>query len=121
MTTPTIDRTISGIGVGQGFATGRIRIAHRPDDLTDLETGDVLVTPETTPEWTPHLERVAAVITDEGDGSCHAARVARELGIPAIVGTGTATTTLQSGRVVTVDAERGWILPVMTAVPLDTD
>ena len=118
---PTIDRTVSGIGVGLGFATGRVRIAHRPGDLIDLRTGDILVTTETTPEWTPHLERVAAVITDEGDASCHAARVARELGIPAIVGTGTATTMLEPGHVVTVDAERGWALPVMTIVAGDVD
>ncbi len=83
-----------------------------------MRTGDILVTSETTPEWTPHLERAGAVITDDGDSSCHAARVARELGIPAIVGTGTATSLLEDGHVVTVDAARGWVLPV---VALDVD
>jgi pyruvate,water dikinase len=116
--TPSIDRTISGIGIGRGFATGRIRIAQRPGELTEVRTGDILVTSETTPEWTPHLERAGAVITDDGDSSCHAARVARELGIPAIVGTGTATSLLEDGHVVTVDAARGWVLPV---VALDVD
>jgi pyruvate,water dikinase len=113
--TPTIDRTISGIGVGLGFATGRVRIALGPGELEGATSGDILVTTETTPEWTPHLERVGAVITDLGDDSCHAARVARELGIPAIVGTGTATTMLEDGLMVTVDATRGWVLPVGAA------
>lgn len=117
-TTPTIDRTISGVGVGVGFATGRVRIARRPGELRNACSGDILVTSETTPEWTPHLERVGAVITDHGDGSCHAARVARELGIPAVVGTGTATTMLEDDMMVTVDPTRGWVLPV-DATPVD--
>jgi pyruvate,water dikinase len=111
---PSIERTISGVGIGLGFATGRVRVVHRPVDLAELQAGDILVTSATTPEWTPHLERAGAVITDDGDTTCHAARVARELGIPAIVGTGTATTMLDDGRYVTVDAARGWVLPAVT-------
>ena len=111
-----VDRSISGIGIGVGFATGRVRIARRLADLANLRAGEVVVASDTTPEWTPHLEHAGAVITDHGDGSCHAARLARELGIPAVVGTGTATSVLADGHAVTVDAARGWVLP---AVALD--
>lgn len=112
--TPSIDRTISGTGIGVGFATGPVRIVARPDMPGELSGGEILVVSETGPEWTPHLELAAAVITDEGDEGCHAARVARELGIPAVVGTGTATTVLDDGAYVTVDATRGWVLPAVS-------
>jgi pyruvate,water dikinase len=112
---PSFERTVDGIGVGVGFVTGRVRVIHRLEDLTSMSTGEILVTKYTGPEWTPHLERAAAVITDDGDGSCHAARVAREVGIPAVVGTRVATTTLDDGLFVTVDAGRGWVLPAVAS------
>lgn len=111
LTDPPIDHVVSGVGVGVGSATGRVRIVDHYDDLGELEPGEVLVTASTTPEWWPYLASVCAVVTDEGDDHSHAAHVARELGIPAIVGAGSATTLLDDGMRVTVDAARGWVLP----------
>lgn len=109
-----IDECVVGTGIGLGWATGRVRIVDRYADLGELRDGEVLVTAETAPEWLPHIQRAAAVITDDGDRSCHAARVAAEEGLPAIVGTQNATTALETGMYVTVDASRGWIFPSVT-------
>ena len=111
---PLIDACVNGIGIGLGWATGRVRVIDRYEDLGELRNGEILVTAETTPEWRPHIRRAAAVITDEGDTTCHAARVAVEEGLPAIVGTKGATTELESGQYVTVDASRGWVFPSVT-------
>ncbi len=111
---PSGAENVNGIGIGLGWATGRVRIVDRFEELTELQPNEILVTAETTPEWAPNLGRSAAVITDEGDATCHAARVARELDIPAIVGTGDATTRLETGMYVTVDAGRGWVIPSVT-------
>lgn len=112
--TPLIDDCVSGVGIGSGWATGRVRIVDRYEDLGELRNGEVLVAAETTPEWLPQIQRSAAVITDDGDASCHAARVAAEEGLPAIVGTEDATTVLETGMYVTVDASRGWVFPSVT-------
>ncbi|MEP1125484.1 MAG: PEP/pyruvate-binding domain-containing protein [Ilumatobacter sp.] len=111
---PLIDACVNGIGIGLGWATGRVRVIDRYEELDELRDGEILVTAETTPEWRPHIRRAAAVITDEGDTRCHAARVAVEEGLPAIVGTKDATTELESGQYVTVDASRGWVFPSVT-------
>lgn len=112
--TQSVDSCVTGTGIGLGWATGRVRVVDRYDDVGELRDGEILVTAETTPEWRPHLRRAAAVITDEGDASCHAARVAAEEGFPAIVGAEDATTALESGQFVTVDASRGWVFPSVT-------
>ena len=79
-------------------------------DAAALGDGDVLVTHMTSPDWLPLLRRAAAVVTDSGGMTCHAAIVSRELGIPCVVGTGEATTKLRDGEIVTVDATRGVVL-----------
>jgi pyruvate,water dikinase len=79
-------------------------------DAANLNGGDVLVTHMTSPDWLPLLRRAAAVVTDSGGMTCHAAIVSRELGIPCVVGTGEATRRLRDGEIVTVDATRGVVL-----------
>lgn len=111
---PLSDECVTGTGIGLGWATGRVRIVDRYEDLGELRDGEILVTAETTPEWRPHIRRAAAVITDDGDASCHAARVAAEEGLPAVVGTQDATTVLETGKYVTIDASRGWVFPSVT-------
>lgn len=106
-----VGQGVNGIGIGLGWATGRVRIIDRYEDLADLRDGEILVAAETLPEWLPHIRRAGAVITDRGGSGCHAARVAAEEGLPAIVGTHDATTTLAPGAFVTVDASRGWVVP----------
>jgi pyruvate,water dikinase len=98
---------LSGKSVGQRVGTGPVRLVHGPDELSQVQAGEVLVARMTDPDWEPVLQRVAAVVTDEGGRTCHAAIVSRELGIPCVVGTGRATTTLPTGKVVTVSCAEG--------------
>lgn len=98
---------VSGIGASAGVAEGPVRVLTAADD--DLEPGEVLVTATTNVGWTPLFPRAAAVVTDVGARLSHAAIVARELGIPAVVGCGNATTVLRTGDVVRVDGEAGTV------------
>jgi pyruvate,water dikinase len=98
---------LTGKSVGQRVGTGPVRHVRGPEHLATVEAGDVLVARMTDPDWEPVLQRVAAVVTDEGGRTCHAAIVSRELGIPCVVGTGSATTTLPAGQVVTVSCAEG--------------
>lgn len=98
---------LRGKSVGSQIGQGRVRVAHDLRELRALQDGEVLVAPMTDPDWEPVLQRAAAVITDHGGRTCHAAIVARELGIPCVVGTGTATHTVQSGQEVTVCCAEG--------------
>jgi pyruvate, water dikinase len=107
----SIDRMICGLGIGLGTSTGHVRVIRHDGDLGRICDGDVLVAASTFPHWRPQMAQAGALVTDGGDEHCHAARVARELGIPAVVGTTTATAMLEDGAYVTVDAARGWILP----------
>jgi pyruvate,water dikinase len=79
------------------------------EEFSRLQPGDVLVSPATTPAWTPLFQRAVAVVTDVGSLVAHASLVAREYGIPAVVGTGDATTRLRDGQIVTVDGARGFV------------
>ncbi len=97
----------SGRAVGNGVAVGTVRIVASRADLAAFRPGEVLVSQTTTPDWEPVMKDAAAIVTDRGGRTCHAAIVARELGIPAIVGTGNATSTLQSGATVTVSCASG--------------
>lgn len=111
--TPAASRTeilVRGLGVGPGRAAGRVRILRRPQDGRRFETGEVLVAAMTSPDWVPTLRRAAAIVTDAGGTTCHAAIISRELGIPGVVGTGTATQKLTDGQLVTVDAASGQVL-----------
>jgi pyruvate,water dikinase len=98
---------LTGRSVGNRVATGPARVIFSPAELAKVQPGDILAAPMTDPDWQPVLERVAAVVTDEGGRTCHAAIVSRELGIPCVVGTERATTVLSDGQVVTVSCAEG--------------
>lgn len=101
---------VSGLGAAPGIASGRVRVLMSPAEGSSLQKGEVLVAPMTSPDWVPTMRRSAAVVTDSGGMTCHAAIVSRELGIPCVVGARTATRTLRAGEVVTVDGRRGQVI-----------
>ncbi len=96
-----------GFAIGDRIATGRTRVVADPKDMSSLRPGEVLVTEITDPDWEPILKRASALITERGGRTSHAAIVARELGIPAVVGVAAARTTLGSGNEVTVCCAEG--------------
>ncbi len=96
-----------GKSVGRRIAAGNVRVLFDAAHMHELHDGEVLVTDMTDPDWEPVMKRAAAVVTDRGGRTCHAAIIARELGIPAVVGCGDATTTLTDGREVTVSCAEG--------------
>jgi pyruvate,water dikinase len=98
---------VTGMAASPGRATGPVRVIRRQEEFSRLQPGDVLVSPATTPAWTPLFQRAVAIVTDVGSLVAHASLVAREYGIPAVVGTGDATARLRDGQVVTVDGARG--------------
>ena len=100
---------LTGIPASPGRATGPARIVLGPEDFRRVQPGDVLVAQVTAPAWTPLFERVVAVVTDGGSVAAHASLVAREYGIPAVVGVGDATTRLRDGEMVTVDGSAGCV------------
>ena len=101
---------VSGVAASGGQATGPVRVIREPGQFGELRSGDVLVCPYTNPAWTPLFARAAAVVVDSGGVGSHAAIVAREYGIPAVMGTGTGTTALTDGQRVTVDGNTGLVL-----------
>ena len=102
---------VRGVPASPGVATGRVKVALSVEEAAaKMEKGDVLVTKMTDPDWVPYMKIASAIITDEGGMTAHAAIVARELGIPAVVGTGNATEVLRDGMPVTVDGSRGVVL-----------
>ena len=101
---------LRGLGGAPGSAAGPARILRSIDEAGRLRDGDVLVTHMTAPDWTALMRRAAAIVTDSGGMTCHAAIVSRELGIPCIVGTGEATRVLRDDEQITVDATRGLVL-----------
>ena len=103
-------RALSGAGASPGIAEGRARIVARSEDFARVEPGDVLVAATTTPAWTPLFGSVAALVTDTGGILSHAAVVAREYGIPAVVGATGATTTIPEGARVRVDGTTGEVV-----------
>jgi pyruvate,water dikinase len=98
---------LKGMPASPGRATGPVRVVYVSDDFARFQAGEVLVAQVTTPAWTPLFERAAAVVTDGGSVAAHASLVAREYGIPAVVGTGDATARLHDGQLVTVDGGSG--------------
>ncbi|KQC03799.1 MAG: phosphoenolpyruvate synthase [Methanoculleus sp. SDB] len=100
---------IEGQGASPGIATGKVVIVRTMKDAAQVREGDILVAKMTNPDMVPAMRKVAAIITDEGGMTCHAAIVSRELGTPAVVGTKKATISLKQGQVVTVDGEKGLI------------
>jgi len=99
--------TLKGVATSPGCVTGPARVLHGPEDFYQMKTGDVLVAAITTPAWTPLFARAAAVVTDVGGPLSHGSIVAREYGIPAVLGTGAATKRIRSGQVITVDGSAG--------------
>ena len=99
----------SGLPASPGVAAGRTEIILHPSEIVNLKQGEVLVAEMTTPDFVPAMKRAAAIITDRGGRTCHAAIVARELGVPCVVGTGTATKMLREKQLVTVDGYQGKI------------
>ncbi len=97
----------TGLAIGDAIAVGRARVVRDPRQEADVKKGDVLVTEVTDPDWEPIMKVASAIVTDRGGRTSHAAIVARELGIPAIVGTGNATVTLATGTPVTVSCAEG--------------
>jgi len=100
-------RLIEGIAVGDKIATGRVRVLFDLKDAEGFKEGEVLVTDITDPDWEPIMKKASAIITNRGGRTAHAAIVARELGIPAVVGTGRATEVLEDGQEVTVSCAEG--------------
>ncbi|MEY2891065.1 MAG: hypothetical protein RJA98_973 [Pseudomonadota bacterium] len=96
-----------GRAIGQKIGTGPVRIVHSLADMDTVQPGDVLVTDMTDPNWEPVMKRASAIVTNRGGRTCHAAIIARELGIPAVVGCGDATDVLKDGALVTVACSEG--------------
>ncbi|WP_018636002.1 phosphoenolpyruvate synthase [Parafrankia elaeagni] len=105
--TPSGTVLLTGRGGAPGRAGGRVRVLTSPGEAAAFITGEVLVAAMTSPDWVPVIRRAAAVVTDSGGVTCHAAIVARELGVPCVVGTRTATSTLRTGDDIVVDGALG--------------
>ena len=96
-----------GRAIGQKIGTGPVRLVHHISEMDKVQPGDVLVTDMTDPNWEPVMKRASAIVTNRGGRTCHAAIIARELGIPAVVGCGNATEQLTEGTLVTVSCAEG--------------
>ena len=96
-----------GRAIGQKIGTGPVRLVHNISEMDMVQPGDVLVTDMTDPNWEPVMKRASAIVTNRGGRTCHAAIIARELGIPAVVGCGDATERLKDGTLVTVSCSEG--------------
>ena len=98
---------LEGRAIGQKIGTGPVRLVHNISEMDKVQPGDVLVTDMTDPNWEPVMKRASAIVTNRGGRTCHAAIIARELGIPAVVGCGDATELLKDGTLVTVSCAEG--------------
>lgn len=96
-----------GRAIGQKIGTGPVRLVHSISEMDKVQAGDILVTDMTDPNWEPVMKRASAIVTNRGGRTCHAAIIARELGIPAVVGCGDATERLKDGTLVTVSCAEG--------------
>lgn len=97
----------TGAGLGSKIVSGLVRILHSPSEIASLQEGEILVTERTDPDWDPLLKKAAAIITNQGGRTSHAAIVAREVGAIAVVGTGNGTEVLKNGQIITVDTSKG--------------
>ncbi|MBP2844268.1 phosphoenolpyruvate synthase [Dickeya oryzae] len=98
---------VEGRAIGHRIGAGEVKIVHDISEMHRVNAGDVLVTDMTDPDWEPIMKKAAAIVTNRGGRTCHAAIIARELGIPAVVGCGDATERLQNGQKVTVSCAEG--------------
>ena len=101
------DIVCEGRAIGQKIGAGVARVVRTLEDMNRVQPGDVLVADMTDPDWEPVMKRAAAIVTNRGGRTCHAAIIARELGVPAVVGTGNALDTIQDGQAVTVSCAEG--------------
>jgi pyruvate,water dikinase len=100
-------RELKGFAASNGVAEGIARVVKSVDDIGRLRHGDILICQVTNPTWAPVFQKIAAAVSDIGGSMSHAAIVAREYGLPAVVGTGTATRTIKDGQRIRVDGGRG--------------
>jgi pyruvate,water dikinase len=107
---------VSGLGASPGIAHGKVRVLRKPEEGEDLQDGEVLVAPMTSPDWVPTIRRAAALVTDSGGVTCHAAIISRELRIPCVVGTRSATRALRNTELVTVDGSKGRVTAGVTSI-----
>jgi pyruvate,water dikinase len=118
--TAGFERLVSGKAIGQRVGVGRARRLRDPRDLARLVPGEVLVAPMTDPDWEPVMKQAAAIVTDRGGRTCHAAIVSRELGVPCVVGTERGTELIPEGETVTVSCAEGELASVYRgAVPFE--
>jgi len=103
------DVLVDGLGASPGVVSGTVRIIHKLDHLDQVQEGDIIVTEMTMPDMVPAMKRAAGIVTDEGGMTSHAAIISRELGVPAVVGTGNGTRVLDDGQGVTIDGNKGTI------------
>lgn len=101
------DVICEGRAIGQKIGAGVARVVRSLDDMSRVQPGDVLVADMTDPDWEPVMKRAAAIVTNRGGRTCHAAIIARELGVPAVVGTGNALDTIEDGQEVTISCSEG--------------
>ncbi|MBD2812465.1 phosphoenolpyruvate synthase [Xenorhabdus sp. Vera] len=98
---------VEGRAIGHRIGVGAVKVIHNLSEMDRIQVGDVLVTDMTDPDWEPIMKKAAAIVTNRGGRTCHAAIIARELGIPAVVGCGDATERLKEGQLVTVSCSEG--------------
>ncbi|ELZ37545.1 phosphoenolpyruvate synthase [Halorubrum saccharovorum DSM 1137] len=103
------DVLVDGLGASPGVVSGAVRIVHKLDHLDQVQEGDVMVTEMTMPDMVPAMKRASGIVTDEGGMTSHAAIISRELGVPAVVGTGNGTRLLNDGQNVTLDGDKGTV------------
>ena len=113
------DVLVSGLGSAPGTASGTVRTVKKLDQLDKVGEGDIIVTEMTTPDMVPAMKRAAGIVTDEGGMTSHAAIISRELGVPAVVGTDSATATLADDQRVTIDGDRGIVADGPDAIEPD--
>jgi pyruvate,water dikinase len=101
--------TLKGVAASAGRVTGLARVLFTPEDFNQMKPGEVLVAATTTPAWTPLFAMASAIVTDIGGPLSHGSIVAREYGIPAVLGTGVATRRIQSGQMLRVDGNAGTV------------
>lgn len=114
---PDGDALVTGLPAVSGRVTGTVKVVRGPSEFGKLEPGDVLVCPYTNPAWTPLFQRAAAVVVDTGGPTSHAAIIAREYGLPTVMGTRNGTTVLRDGQRVTVDGHAGRVTPAAAKEP----
>ncbi|QDX39741.1 phosphoenolpyruvate synthase [Salarchaeum sp. JOR-1] len=112
---------VSGLGASPGIASGAVRVVGKLDQLDKVGEGDVIVTEMTTPDMVPAMKRAAGIVTNEGGMTSHAAIVSRELGCPAVVGTGNGTEVLADDQIVTIDGDKGTVREGRTETEKETE